>query len=184
MMRRGMKFWGIPFLILAVAWPSAWPSRLQAVEEKAPELSAGLAVALQTKAGGQTDHTVRPNFMLYVPAGEAASPFVAPGPFTAEWEGVIHLDLRDRFIFQAELNGRLKLEINGKPVLEETGAGGMTEPTKRISLAEFTTGIISISEPMIVGNASINRAFGVSIVSTGRIKSRAITARNSSPAVR
>jgi mono/diheme cytochrome c family protein len=129
-----MKFWGISFLISAVAWPSAWLSRVHAAEEKAPELSTGLAVAFRAKAGGQTDHTVRPHFMLFVPAGEAASPFVAPGPFTAEWEGVIHLDLRDRFIFQAELNGSLKLELNGKLVVEETGAGGMTEPTKRIRL--------------------------------------------------
>ena len=72
--------------------------------------------------------------MLYVPAGEAPSPFVSPGPFTAEWEGVIHLELRDRFIFQAELNGSLKLELNGNPVMEATGTGGMTEPTKRIRL--------------------------------------------------
>ncbi len=72
--------------------------------------------------------------MLYVPAGEAPSPFVSPGPFTAEWEGVIHLDLRDRFIFQAELNGSLKLELNGNPVMEATGTGVMTEPTKRIRL--------------------------------------------------
>ena len=72
--------------------------------------------------------------MLYVSAGEAPSPFVAPGAFTAEWEGVIHLDLRDRFVFQAELNGSLKLELNGNPVMEATGTGGMTEPTKRIRL--------------------------------------------------
>ena len=72
--------------------------------------------------------------MLYVPAGEAPSPFVASGSFTAEWEGVIHLDLRDRFVFQAELNGSLKLELNGNPVMEATGTGGMTEPTKRIRL--------------------------------------------------
>ena len=72
--------------------------------------------------------------MLYVPAGEAPSPFVASGSFTAEWEGMIHLDLRDRFVFQAELNGSLKLELNGNPVMEATGTGGMTEPTKRIRL--------------------------------------------------
>ena len=47
---------------------------------------------------------------------------------------MIHLDLRDRFVFQAELNGSLKLELNGNPVMEATGTGGMTEPTKRIRL--------------------------------------------------
>ena len=97
-------------------------------------LQDGLAVKFQSISGGAADHTVRPHFMLYVPAGEVPSPFVAPGPFTAEWEGVIHLDLRDRFIFQAELNGSLNLELNGKPVMEATGTGAMTEPTKRIRL--------------------------------------------------
>ncbi|MAE31239.1 MAG: hypothetical protein CMO43_06550 [Verrucomicrobiales bacterium] len=124
-----MKVRYLPTLIAALAWPSAWPSA-----EDAPALQDGLVVKFQSISGGAADHTVRPHFMLYVPAGEVPSPFVAPGPFTAEWEGVIHLDLRDRFIFQAELNGSLKLELNEKLVMEETGTGGLTEPTKRIRL--------------------------------------------------
>ena len=124
-----MRVRSLLFLITALVWPSAWPSA-----EEAPALKDGLAVTFQSEAGGPADHTVRPHFMLYVPAGEVPSPFVAPGPFTAEWKGVIHLDLRDRFIFQAELNGSLKLELNGNPVMEVTGTGGMTEPTKRIRL--------------------------------------------------
>ena len=124
-----MRVRSLLFLIAALAWPSAWPSA-----KDTPVLQDGLAVTFQPAAGGSVDHTVRPHFMLYVPAGEAPSPFVASGSFTAEWEGVIHLDLRDRFVFQAELNGSLKLELNGNPVMEATGTGGMTEPTKRIRL--------------------------------------------------
>ena len=120
-----MRVRSLLFLIATLAWPSA---------KDTPVLQDGLAVTFQPAVGGSADHTVRPHFMLYVPAGEAPSPFVSPGPFTAEWEGVIHLDLRDRFIFQAELNGSLKLELNGNPVMEATGTGGMTEPTKRIRL--------------------------------------------------
>ena len=124
-----MRVRSLLFLIAALAWPSAWPSA-----KDTPVLQDGLAVTFQPAVGGSADHTVRPHFMLYVPAGEAPSPFVASGSFTAEWEGVIHLDLRDRFVFQAELNGSLKLELNGNPVMEATGTGGMTEPTKRIRL--------------------------------------------------
>ena len=120
-----MRVRSLLFLIATLAWPSA---------KDTPVLQDGLAVTFQPAVGGSADHTVRPHFMLYVPAGEAPSPFVSPGPFTAEWEGVIHLELRDRFIFQAELNGSLKLELNGNPVMEATGTGGMTEPTKRIRL--------------------------------------------------
>ena len=124
-----MRVRSLIFLIATFAWPSAWP-----IAKDTPVLQDGLAVTFQPAVGGSADHTVRPHFMLYVPAGEAPSPFVASGSFTAEWEGVIHLDLRDRFVFQAELNGSLKLELNGNPVMEATGTGGMTEPTKRIRL--------------------------------------------------
>ena len=120
-----MRVRSLLFLIATLTWPSA---------KDTPVLQDGLAVTFQPAVGGSADHTVRPHFMLYVPAGEAPSPFVASGSFTAEWEGVIHLDLRDRFVFQAELNGSLKLELNGNPVMEATGTGGMTEPTKRIRL--------------------------------------------------
>ena len=103
----------------------------------APVLQDGLAVKFQSTSGGAADHTVRPHFMLYVPAGEVPSPFVALGPFTAEWEGVIHLDLRDRFIFQAELNGSLNLELNGKPVMEATGTGVMIPSMPAVSCSSF-----------------------------------------------
>ncbi|MDP6795977.1 MAG: cytochrome c, partial [Verrucomicrobiota bacterium] len=124
-----MRLGSQPILLVALVWPSAWPSG-----EDTPALQDGLAVAFQSVSGGLPDHTVRPHFMLYVPVGESPSPFVAPGPFTAVWKGMIHLDLRDRFIFQAELNGSLKLELNDKPVMEVTATGEMTEPTKRIRL--------------------------------------------------
>ena len=94
----------------------------------------GLAVTFKPANGGQADTTVRPHFMLYVPRAQAPTPFVAPGAFTAEWAGVIHLDLRDRFVFQAELNGSLKLELNGTVVMEATSDGGTTDPTQRIRL--------------------------------------------------
>ena len=124
-----MRFWSLSYLIVVLVFPSAWLSG-----EESSALHDGLAVTFRSVADTPADHTVRPHFMLYVPANEAPSPFIPPGPFTAEWQGLIHLDLRDRFIFQAELNGSLKLEINGKPVMEATGTGEMTEPTKRIRL--------------------------------------------------
>ena len=119
---------------LAVAWSSV---RLLADEPKAVWLD-GLAVTFQSQNGGPADTTVRPHFMLYVPLGQAPTPFVASGAFTAEWEGVIQLDLRDRFVFQAELNGSLRLELNGAVVMEATSDGGTTGPTKRIRLNSRT----------------------------------------------
>ncbi len=124
----------IPKLILLIL-AFAIKVTFEAADEKVSDLSNGLAVTFRSLDGDQADHTVRPNFMLYVPEGETPSPFIDSGMFTAEWEGAINLDLRDRFIFQAELNGKLKLEINGKLVFEAIGDGSsMTEPTKRIRL--------------------------------------------------
>lgn len=120
--------------IILLIWTFVFSNVFEAAEEEVAELSSGLAVTFRSVNGGQVDHTVRPNFMLYVPDGESPSPFISPGIFTAEWEGSINLDLRDRFVFQAELNGKLDLELNGKLVLEVTGDGGVTEPTKRIRL--------------------------------------------------
>ena len=125
-----MNFRFLPIIITTLIWPSVWPNA-----ENSPALEDGLSVTFKLADGGTADHTVRPHFMLYVPAGEAPSPFIKPGPFTANWEGLIHLDLRDRFIFQAELNGSLKLELNGNPVMDTTGTGEMTDPTKRIRLS-------------------------------------------------
>ena len=115
---------------LAAAWPSAG---FAAVEAK-PVLLDGLAVTFKSANGGKADTTVRPHFMLYVPLGQAPTPFVAPGVFTAEWEGIIQLELRDRFVFQAELNGSLQMELNGEVVLDAKSDGGTTEPTGRIRL--------------------------------------------------
>ena len=116
---------------LLCALAAAWPSAGFAAK---PELFDGLAVTFQSANGGQADTTVRPHFAIYVPRGQAPTPFVAPGAFTAEWAGVIQLDLRDRFVFQAKLNGNLKIELNGAVVLEAASDGGTTEPTKRIRL--------------------------------------------------
>ena len=115
---------------LSVAWPSVRPLS----DEPKAELLDGLAVTFRSATGDQSDTTVRPHFMLYVPLGQAPTPFVAPGAFIAEWEGVIQLDLRDRFVFQAELNGSLRMELNGEVVLDVTSDGLETEQSRRIRL--------------------------------------------------
>src|SRR5687767_6495518 len=79
----------------------------------------GLAVTL--KNGTRVDVTTLPHLALYVVAGKAASPFIPEGKFTAIFDGNVVVDLRSDFFFDAELNGTLKLEINGTVVLEGTG---------------------------------------------------------------
>jgi cytochrome c551/c552 len=59
---------------------------------------------------------------LNVPRGEAPTPFMAPGPFRAEWEGEILLPKRDRYAFTFVGRGRFELLIDGEKILESDGA--------------------------------------------------------------
>ncbi len=96
---------------------------------------AGLKVTFTLSEGGAaTDVDTTPNAWLYVPAGQPATPFLKSGKFSATWEGSINVDLRDSYTFSAELNGALKLEINGEVILEATGTGGTTAASKKIRL--------------------------------------------------
>jgi mono/diheme cytochrome c family protein len=81
----------------------------------------GLIVALKAASGQAADVILLPNVSLFVGAGQPATPFLPDGPFTAIWEGNINADLRSEHFFAAELNGDLKLEINGAPVLAGSG---------------------------------------------------------------
>ena len=81
----------------------------------------GLIVTFKSSDGKITDTIVLPNFAIYVETGKPPTPFIREGKFTAAWEGNIVADLRSEFMFAAELNGTLKFEINGSPVLEGSG---------------------------------------------------------------
>src|SRR5204862_2340147 len=85
---------------------------------------SGLVVTYKSVTGGAADLEVAPNISLFVPAGRAASPFIPAGAFEATWEGNVSAELRSEFSFQAELNGQLKLEINGLTVYEASANGG------------------------------------------------------------
>ena len=98
--------------------------------------STGLAVTVTV--GEKSDVFVLPDVALYVAAGQSVTPFVPPGKFTAVWEGNVSAELRGSFLFQAELNGTLKLELNGQPVLEAIGSegGSKTPMSKAVSLSK------------------------------------------------
>src|SRR5262245_61861069 len=82
--------------------------------------------------GSEADTT--PNVWLYVPAGKSPSPFLPGGKFSAVWTGTISAELRGDFLFQADLNGELRLEINGAPAFEAAGTGGLSPLSKLVRL--------------------------------------------------
>ncbi len=100
----------------------------------AAEPQPGLAVTWQ--AGQTQARAVVPNLWLYVPAIQAASPFVSAGPFTATYEGFVNIDLRGDYSFQATGRGRVKLEVNNGVLLdldEIDGAKSNTSKTVRLN---------------------------------------------------
>lgn len=54
---------------------------------------------------------------LHVPAGQAPTPFLPAGQFTAIWSGTIASPLRAQCAFSAQLTGEVKVTINGQAVL-------------------------------------------------------------------
>src|SRR6185436_10983725 len=56
------------------------------------------------------------------------------GKFTATWEGNINADLRGDFAFQAELDGELKVEINGNAAYAASSTGSTAPLGKPVQL--------------------------------------------------
>ena len=94
-------------------------------------LAATIATALSAQelpglkvtftAAGKSDVRSDRLLALYVPAGQAPSPFLAAGPFTAKWEGDLQSPLRGTFKLSAESSGKFKLSLNGQPLLDGPG---------------------------------------------------------------
>lgn len=138
---------------------NSWPSRRHVLKLRIMREFKSFAVALsalvlaqtglaQTKAPGvvisftgenkAADMVVVSNATFYVPAGEAPSPFVPAGKFTAVLNGLIAVDLRGDYAFQADVNGTLKLEVNGQVLLDVT-TNGTTEASKNLRLGKGAT---------------------------------------------
>ena len=98
---------------------------------RAAEPQPGLAVTFT--AGGKSDVRSDRLLALYVPAGQAPTPFLPAGPFVAKWEGRILSPVRGTFTFAAENSGGFKLSLNGQPLLD-----GATPRTVTLNQGENT----------------------------------------------
>ncbi|MEP6669826.1 MAG: c-type cytochrome [Chthoniobacter sp.] len=108
------------FALLALTASLSSPARADiqtpALADLAPATMQGLTVTFS--AGGKTDTRAGRLIALFVPAGEAPTPFLAPGPFTAKWEGEITSDLRAAFTFTVDTTGVVTATLNGQPLLD------------------------------------------------------------------
>ena len=101
----------------------------------------GLLITFTASDGSEAnahDVVVSPNVSLHVPAGKPPTPFLSGGKLSATWTGFVASEIRDNYIFQAELGGELKLEINGALVWEANATGTNTPPSKPVRLNKGT----------------------------------------------
>ncbi len=99
--------------------PPVTPPTTPIAEQPPKEIiERGITLTLQAQAGGAVDIRSARVVSLFVPAGTAPSPFIAPGPFTATFEGNINKDVWDFIAFSAEGAGSLSLTIGDKTILE------------------------------------------------------------------
>jgi len=109
--------------------------------QETAKANGGLAVIFTANDGKLSDAAVLPNVWLYVAKGQSPTPFLPAGKFSAVWSGMLELELRSDYTFQADLNGELKLEVNGTPVLDSSGKGETTGPSKPVRLTKGNNAI-------------------------------------------
>jgi mono/diheme cytochrome c family protein len=112
----------LPAILLAFLVAATRPQErpaAPALPEAPPQLTLGLSLTLES--GGRKDVRDVRLAALYVPEGTAPSPFLAPGPFKAVWEGFISVDLGTDCSFSAAGNGSLQVTVAGKPALSAKG---------------------------------------------------------------
>ncbi len=133
------------------------PVRLRSVEATAT--NAGLVVTY-TAADGKTDAETVPNVALFVASGASPSPFLPPGKFSAIFEGTLSAELRGEYFFQVDINGAVKLEINGVAALEFTSETGATSPcSKAVQLKKGANQLKAIFSSPSKGDAMLRLAW-------------------------
>lgn len=91
-------------------------------------------LTLTITVGGKSDVSLAPNVWLNVPAGQPATPFVAPGKLAAKWEGTVTAELRADFTFHGEFTGHLKVTVGETVALDADDKGDQPVEGKTVRL--------------------------------------------------
>jgi mono/diheme cytochrome c family protein len=100
-------------------------------------------LTLTVASGGKSDVSLAPNVWLHVPAGQPATPFVAPGKFTAAWAGTLSAELRADFTFHGEFTGHLKVTVGETVALDAEGTGDQPVQGKTVRLNKGTNQLLA-----------------------------------------
>jgi mono/diheme cytochrome c family protein len=120
-------------------------------------------LTLSLNGGDKTDARAARLVALCAPAGEPVSPFLPAGPFTARWEAEITSDLRSEYTFAADVNGSLKVTLNGAVILEGNsrktipGSAGNTYPGIKIEGTLAVDGVTRLTGKPVQLNKGANK---------------------------
>ena len=92
---------------------------------------------------------------LFVPAGEAPSPFTPAGPFKATFDGDINVRLRTFVRFSAQGRGKLTLSVADKQVLQVSGEDLSKASSDEVRLGKGKTHIVATYESPDAGDANL-----------------------------
>ncbi len=110
--------------------------------------AARAELAATFESGGAKDTRADRLPALLVKAGEAPTPFLAPGEFTVTWTGKLAVTERMRLLFSFEGEGSATLSIGGEEILKEEGTLGEAESERlRLNRGEHDITIVFRSKP-------------------------------------
>ncbi len=124
---------------------------------KGPRLAPGkeLGLALTLSRGDVRDTRGARLVALDVPDGSAPSPFLAPGPFRATWEGDLAIPFRSDYAFAAAGRGTIRVEVNGKVALEGSGDDLARLPGKTAKLRKGANKVVVTYDSPASGDAVV-----------------------------
>ena len=125
---------GLLVAILSATAFESGRSHAQSASAGAQPVLHGVVVTYK-EGTAATDTAALPGLALHVAQGTSPTPFLPAGPFTADFEGLLSVDLRDDYQFRAELSGSARLSIGEAVVLTASGPGAPVTTTKPIRLA-------------------------------------------------
>ena len=144
-------------LLLAGATAKAAPPSAPPLPQQADRDEPGLALTIEPLDESQKVTDTRPVRLLalYVPAGQPASPFVAPGRFRATWTGDVNLRLRERLGFVVEGRGKVSIKLNDKVVFEHEGDDLSTKVGQIVRINKGKTPLVVTYESPASGDAFV-----------------------------
>ena len=115
--------------LLAIGWlatvtmlTAAGFARIDERSDRVPlrlATAQGAKVTFSTVRGEKLSHTQRARLLsLAVERGETPTPYLPVGAFRARFDAMVTLPARDRMNFRVDGRGKVKLLVNGKPVLD------------------------------------------------------------------